>query len=198
MLRAGLLVWLWLLAPWAWAGAEREPAAVVGGFQVSLLDTMARAGTLGYAGRFRALAPAVRASHDLAAISRIAAGRHWHALSPEQQALLVDTFAELSIGTYAYRFDNYAGQRFRVESTERPAADQALVRTRFMKVDGSSVGFDYVLHRTAEGWRIVNIIVDGVSDLALRRAEFGSILRRDGFEALIRKLRDKIAEFSAG
>ena len=47
-------------------------------------------------------------------------------------------------------------------------------------------------------WRIVNIIVNGVSDLALKRAEYNSLLEREGFQALIAKLEEQIRGYAEG
>jgi phospholipid transport system substrate-binding protein len=49
------------------------------------------------------------------------------------------------------------------------------------------------LRETKDGWRIINIMANGVSDLALKRVEYRSILERDGFPALIDMLKKKIA-----
>ncbi len=175
------------------AGAEENPAAVVEGFQAVLVSVMKDAGKLGYAGRYKRLAPAVEESHDLQSIAAFAAGRYWQPLSDAQKSLLVATFSEWSISTYAHRFDAYSGERFRTLSVERTPRGEALVRSELVKPGGETLRFDYLLRRREEGWRIVNIVVDGVSDLAIRRSEFASILRTEGFDALIKKLKDKIA-----
>jgi len=44
------------------------------------------------------------------------------------------------------------------------------------------------LHRDGEQWRIVNIVVDGVSDLALKRAEYGRLMDAGGFQAVLDEL----------
>jgi len=49
-----------------------------------------------------------------------------------------------------------------------------------------------VLHQTDGRWRIANILFDGVSDLAIKRGEYRAILQRDGFQALIDMIREKI------
>jgi phospholipid transport system substrate-binding protein len=71
--------------------------------------------------------------------------------------------------------------------------EQVLVRTRIIKGKDEVARLDYVLRETKDGWRIINIIANGVSDLALKRVEYRSILERDGFPALIDMLKKKIA-----
>ncbi|MBL8528930.1 MAG: ABC transporter substrate-binding protein, partial [Burkholderiales bacterium] len=44
--------------------------------------------------------------------------------------------------------------------------------------------------------RIVNIVADGISDLALKRAQYTSIMEREGFDSLLAKLSQKIADYA--
>ncbi|MFZ5556195.1 MAG: ABC transporter substrate-binding protein [Pseudomonadota bacterium] len=187
---------VWLAVSGAHAGDREDATLAVERFQATLIDVMKEAGRLGYDGRYRKLDPAVRRSHDLPRISEIAAGRHWRAFDEAQRARLVDTFSRWTVGTYALRFDSYSGQVFRTESAEADARGDVLVRSVMLRPNDPPIHFDYVLRRRDDAWRIVNIIVDGVSDLAIRRAEFASMLSRDGFDALIAQLEAKIADYA--
>ena len=69
--------------------------------------------------------------------------------------------------------------------------EQVLVRSRIVKGKDEVARLDYVLRETKDGWRIINIMANGVSDLALKRVEYRSILERDGFPALIDMLKKK-------
>lgn len=175
-----------------------SPADVVGRLQATLLEVMQEAGRLGYRGRFDRLAPAIRDSHDLAGIARLTVGRFWNDWDRNQQQTFLDTFAELSIASYASQLNGYAGETFQILSTEQPEQDTALVRTRLVQPGAESRRLDYSLRRTEAGWRIVNITYDGISDLALKRSEYTSILRREGFAALLARLKDKIAGYAGG
>jgi phospholipid transport system substrate-binding protein len=175
--------------------ATAGPASdVVERFHAALISSMKHASELGYVGRFEQLKPAVLESHQLAAIAHITTGRHWRKLNPEQQSSFVSTFTQLSISTYADRFDDYSGESFATISEKMLPRGDALVRTKLSQSDGGEVQFDYVLRHKEGSWKIMNIIVDGVSDLALKRAEYGSILNNDGFDALIQMLHDKISQ----
>lgn len=184
-----------IILPGTGTAQQEDPTTVVEHFQEILIEVMKNAEQWGYEGRYERLAPVVRQTHDLPIIVRVAVGRYWGQFSKDQKKLLVDTFSELSIATYAFRFDGYSGQTFRTLSAERLHNDEAVVQTAFVESDGDTRRFDYILRRTEDGWHIVNIIVDGVSDLALKRAEYTSILRREGFDSLITKLEEKIAQY---
>jgi phospholipid transport system substrate-binding protein len=168
---------------------------VVNYLQESLIKSMREGGKLGYRGRFDLLAKAVDQTHDLDFIARTTLGANWTQLSAEQQRVFTDVFRKLSIGTYAGWFKSHEGERFEFIEQQDMPRDQVMVRTRFVQQGGEPpVRFDYVLRQTKDGWRIVNVLADGVSDLALKRVEYRAILQRDGFQGLINMLKDKIAQ----
>ncbi|HEV7929514.1 MAG TPA: HpnM family protein [Nitrosospira sp.] len=192
-----ILVVMLLVVPASWAETQERPGPqqVVNHLQESLIKSMREGGKLGYRGRFELLAKAVDQTHDLDFIARTTVGANWTQLSAEQQRVFTDVFRKLSIGTYAGWFKSHEGERFEFIEQQDMPRDQVMVRTRFVQSGGEPpVRFDYVLRQTKDGWRIVNVLADGVSDLALKRVEYRAILQRDGFQALIDMLNDKIAQ----
>jgi phospholipid transport system substrate-binding protein len=196
LLPQALVAGLFMTAFAAPVHAAEGATAVVEHFQTTLISAMTDAQKLGYEGRYKRLAPAVEESHDLPAIAQFAAGRQWEKLTDEQKKSLVETFSKHSITTYAYRFDGYSGETFKVLSEEQTANGDSLVHTLLSTANGEKIHFDYVLRRKDVVWRIINIIVDGVSDLAIKRSEFGNIIRNEGGDALIAKLKAQIAQYS--
>ncbi len=172
------------------------PIAIIKNFQNELVSTMKAAERLRFEGRYKRLAPAVRESHDLAAIAQIALGPYWNEFSDTQAVKLIGAFTRLSIATYADRFDDYSGETFETQSSEKLSPDVAAVHSVLTQSDGDEVRFDYLLRRDDDQWRIVNIVVDGVSDLALKRAEYSEIMANEGFNALLGKIKEKIAASS--
>jgi phospholipid transport system substrate-binding protein len=53
-----------------------------------------------------------------------------------------------------------------------------------------------MLKESEHNWRIINISANGVSDLALKRSEYTSILQKEGFDSLITKINEKIDGYS--
>lgn len=177
--------------------AETHPAIeVVETLHTNLLSVMEDGNRIGYKGRYGRLSPVIRSSFDLPSIARVAVGRYWESFNDEQKAKFVETFTKLSIATYAWNFDAYSGERFKVISEKEQSGGQILVRTELTKSDGGKVQLDYILHRVNNQWRIINVIADGVSDLALKRADYSNFLKNKGFEALLSKLNEKIAQYS--
>jgi phospholipid transport system substrate-binding protein len=52
------------------------------------------------------------------------------------------------------------------------------------------------VNRSGARWQIVNIVADGISDLALKKAQYMSIVEREGFDSLLAKLSQKVADYA--
>ncbi|WP_374563204.1 ABC transporter substrate-binding protein [Nitrosomonas sp.] len=190
-----MLVMLLPISP-AFSAAEsetRNPEQVIQYLQSSLLHVMQDGEKLGYDGRYKYLEPVIDQSHDVDLIIKTILGAtYWSQLDATQQNLMVETFRQLSIATYAGRFTHHEGEQFRIIEQRDLPRDQVLVRSQLTQSDGGTVNFDYVLHQDQGHWRITNILFDGVSDLAIKRGEYRAILQRSGFQALIDMLKEKI------
>ena len=186
------------LSPVAKAAPESIASAsdVVRGFQSDLLSVMKEADELGYQGRYSKLEPSVKKSHDLRTIARIVTGRAWKKLDDAQKQDFVGIFGRLSIATYAHKFDGYSGEAFKFVAETKTSRGDKLVRTVLIESDGNEISIDYLLRHRDGHWLIINIIADGVSDLALKRSEYTGVIRREGFDALTAKLKNKIASYS--
>ena len=180
------------------AATGPTPRAVVDSFHTALLHVMHSAESLGVAGRYRFLEPRIRDVFDLERMIRVATGAHWRRATPAQKADLVDAFTQLSISTYASRFDGYSGQTFEIDG-ERPGPRNAvLVDTRITRPGESAVPITYVLNQKSGTWRIVNVILDrSISELAVRRSEYARILESSGPSVLASELRAKAGKLLA-
>jgi phospholipid transport system substrate-binding protein len=181
------------------AVAEESASAVAAGFNDALLASMKHADALGYQGRYKQLRPAVEGSFDLPFMAEKVLGRRWGELSQADRARWQETFTELLAATYAGRFVGYRGQTFETRGEEAAARDTVLVLTRLVDPKGDNVDINYRLRRVDDRWQIVDVYLKGtVSELALRRSEYSSVLEREGFSALIEAVRAKIAALERG
>jgi phospholipid transport system substrate-binding protein len=189
-LAAGLLV-----AP---ARAETTPQNVVKSFYDVLLGVMKESKQLGFSGRYQRLKPAIEEAYNLALMSRLAIGPQWQSMTSEQQAKLGVAFTEFTVATYANRFDDYSGETFEVLPETSPSNGGVIVRTRLIKSSGEPVTLNYLMRDSGGKWQIIDVFLSGtISELATRRSEFTSILRRDGPQGLLQVLAKRVADLRA-
>jgi phospholipid transport system substrate-binding protein len=189
-----------LLVVAAQARAEaRSPRDVVDTLDAALLDVLKRGQALGYQGRFDRLKPVMQQSFDLAFMAEKSIGSHWKSLGDTDRAGWVALFGDFTVANYAANFDRFTGQRFEVVGEEPAASGTRLVRTRVVTPGADSVELAYRLRDSGGRWAIADVYLKGtVSELALRRSDYASVLGRDGFEGLLATIREKIADLAAG
>ena len=184
---------LYMPASWSQKPDITSPQQTINNLHEALLKGMRGGDKLGFQGRFKLLAPVIDRSHDLDFIARTILGKLLTNLNREQQHIFIEHFRKLSISTYAGWFKSYEGERFEFLEKKTMPRNHVLVRSQLIQSNGDTVSFDYILRQEKEGWRILNVLADGVSDLALKRVEYRSILSKKGFPVLIDMLKKKIA-----
>lgn len=179
--------------------AESSPVPAIEAFHAGLLEIMKQADQLGIEGRIEKLAPLMAHTFDLDFMASKTVGRHWKKLSPEDKARWAETFARFTTANYAGRFTGYTGEEFITLGVEDAARGTRVVLTKIVVPNDDDVQLNYrVLEKDGE-WRVIDVYLNGtVSELALRRSEYSSALKRDGFEQLVASIEDKIAELRAG
>jgi phospholipid transport system substrate-binding protein len=185
----------------ATSAAADEPAAtkVIARLNAALLDALEHAEQLGYRGRFDKLTPAIAAAFDVDFMAEKSIGKYWKPLSDADKARWVKLFAEFSVANYAGNLDHFSGQRFEISSQEPSQNDTVVVHTMLVDPGSENTELNYRLHDTPQGPKIVDIYLKGtVSELALRRSDYTSVLEREGFDALLATVRAKIADLASG
>jgi phospholipid transport system substrate-binding protein len=165
----------------------------------ALLTAMKRGPALGYAGRRDLLTPEIQRDLDLAFMTRIVVGPPWRSLGPGDRQNLMEAFSAYSIATYAQRFKSYSGERFEVDPspTVLPSGD-CIVHTKLFTSDPQPVQLDYLMRKSGDRWRIIDVYLSGtISEMAARRSEYSTVLRQGGAAALVALLRKKAADFEA-
>ncbi|MFT6581910.1 MAG: phospholipid transport system substrate-binding protein [Alphaproteobacteria bacterium] len=185
------------LAPAIVAAGDATPKQQIGKLNAALLAVMQNADALGYEGRFKHLNPLFSELFDFQLMGRVAVGAFWKSLDAAQRTELIDAFGHLSIATFAARFDGYSGETFEVVSAEKSVRNTILVKTRLIKSNGEPVALNYLTRQSDGGWRIIDIFLDArFSELARLRADYTSVMRREGFTSLLTTIRSRIAEYA--
>jgi len=173
------------------SAAGSNPGDSVRSFYNVLLGNMQQGRMLGESGRYARLAPFVDRTFDIPLMTRLAVGPAWETLPPAEQQRLQAAFAHYVTATYADQFDSYSGQQLQVTG-ERPIGGNIMVQTKIVKSNGETTKLDYLMRPDQGSWQISDVYLDGtISQLAVHRSEFYSILRREGVDGLVMALNRK-------
>jgi phospholipid transport system substrate-binding protein len=130
---------------------------------------------------------------DFAEATRLAVGRAWQQASPEQRKQLTDEFRRMLVRTYSNAISAYEGQTMKVmPSRAKPEDTDVTVRNQFVRASGGKpVQIDYQMRKTDSGWKIYDIVVEGVSLVLTYRSEFDAVVKQSGIEGLLKRLAEK-------
>jgi phospholipid transport system substrate-binding protein len=189
----------WPCAAQDLAVATDTPAATIASLQQALVAESGRASSSSVEQRYRALEPVIVATHDLPYIAQFALRRQWPSLTESDRERFIAAFQRLSVMTYAARFGNVASDAFRpLEIGEPDGNARVQVATGIKREGQPDVSLEYLLQQDAQRWRIINIIADGVSDLALKRAEYQRVFADGGIEGLIAEIEQQTERLAGG
>jgi phospholipid transport system substrate-binding protein len=181
------------------APAAAKPTAAIDALHASLLDVMKNAEALGYAGREQKLRTVIPKYFDVDEMARQSlGGQQWKAASDDAKRRYLDTFERFMVANYAGRFDGFSGQSFETLGEVPGPRDTVIVKSRLLDPTDKNVDLNYRMHQVGGDWKVIDVYLDGsVSELALRRSEFVSIVKRQNLDALLVALDAKIAKLAA-
>lgn len=129
---------------------------------------------------------------NFAKTTRLAVGKSWTQASPEQREALIKEFRSLLVRTYATSLRQFRDQQIEYKPLSlTPTDTDVVVRTNVIQPGQQPVGVDYRVEKGADGWKVYDIVVDGVSLVTTYRGEFTERVRQSGIDGLIKALADK-------
>ncbi|MGH8259511.1 MAG: MlaC/ttg2D family ABC transporter substrate-binding protein, partial [Steroidobacteraceae bacterium] len=137
---------------------------------------------------------------DVQFAARLVLGRHWRQATPEQRQRFIGAFENSMFANYGDALLAFRTDRLDVLPTNvSPDATNAIVRTDIHRDDGSRVSVNFALHKTPDGWKAWDVIIEGISYVKSFRDDFGAQIEQQGLDAVIRRLEQgaKPAQISA-
>ncbi|TAE82071.1 MAG: ABC transporter substrate-binding protein [Alphaproteobacteria bacterium] len=129
---------------------------------------------------------------DIDWVGRFVLARHWNNTSPAQRQKFLQSYRAFMTGNYTKRLRDYAGEHYTV-STPRAIGNGRSVLT--MKVQSPNGGepliIDYKIRQSSDGFKIYDLVVEGISLISTQRSEFDSVINRKGIDFLIDALNKK-------
>ena len=134
--------------------------------------------------------PPPKSTQRVACASRVA--RAWRSADVSQRKVLIAEFGTLITRIYSAAIDAYDGHETQVDPVRlAPGDDDVIVRSRFKKAGAEPVEVNYFMWKSAQGWEVYDIVVEGVSLVITYRSQFGEEVARSGIDGLIRILAEK-------
>lgn len=126
---------------------------------------------------------------DFTTMSKWVLGKNWRSLNPDQQQRFTTEFRTLLVRTYAVSLSEYQDQKLNyLPLKAAPSADDVTVRTEVLRGGGPAIPINYSMHLTANGWKVYDVVIDGVSLVINYRTSFATQIRTGGVDKLIEDL----------
>ena len=136
---------------------------------------------------------------DFEEATRLAVGRGWAQATPEQKKKLVAEFRNMLVRTYSNAIQPYEGQQIKVMPVRmKPGDTEVTVHNQFIRSGAKPVLLDYSMRKTDKGWKVYDIVVEGVSLVLTYRSEFDAIVKQEGVDGLIKRLAQKNSPAAVG
>ena len=194
-MRALALLFALLLPSVAAAAQGLAPDALVRQVTADVLESIQNDASLQAGDRRKAIALAeqkVLPHIDFNEATRLALGSWWKTATPEQRVRLSAEFRGLLVRTYANAIGAYKGQTMRVLPVRMEAGtDDVVVRNQFLRPGAPPLRIDYAMYKTPAGWKIYDIVAEGVSLVLTYRTEFDQVVRQSGIDGLIQRIAEK-------
>jgi len=169
--------------------AASDPAATqVQTLTNSLLKSMHAGATLSMTERAKELVPVIEQVFAMPLVTRLAVGPEWANFTPDQQKALIAAYTRFTVANYAHNFHAFAGEKFEIDDNVLSRGEDKVVHTRIIPTRDVPVTLLYRMREVDGTWRVVDVIADGVSQLALRRSDFAVAIAAGGAPALIAHL----------
>ena len=130
---------------------------------------------------------------DIPIVGRFVLGRHWRTATKEQRREYMAVFVDFIVRVYASRFDSYGGELFTARSVIDDESGDKIVRAQIVRPSGGDpIGVDFRVRMRDEGYKVIDVSVEGISMLHTHRVEFASVVNRKGIDGLLGDLRARV------
>jgi phospholipid transport system substrate-binding protein len=121
--------------------------------------------------------------------ARLVLGQTWRTATPEQRQRFVAAFYHSLLRNYGAALVDFTGDRFTVLPYKGDPNDTtATVRTEVKRSSGERVPVNFSLHKTPEGWKAWDVVIEGISYVKSFRTDFSSEIQQRGLDEVITRL----------
>lgn len=132
------------------------------------------------AAKTKKFATLLKRNFDLSKIGRFALGQYWGSATDQERKAYFGLFEDMIVETYSARFSEYSGQDIEVRSARPEGKKDILVSSIIVGNGGPSIDVDWRVRYASGGYRVIDVVVEGVSMALTQRSEFASVIQRGG------------------
>ena len=148
--------------------------------------------------RRREIANLLNQGFDMPWIARFVLGRNWRLANSKQRKEYLSLFQAIVEHTYSRQFTDYSGQKISVVGHKIGKRKYIFVLSRIYDPNQSNVNISVNWRLVPDGssFKIVDVVIEGVSMGVTQRNEYASVLQRNGnsISALIEAMRQSLAK----
>lgn len=129
---------------------------------------------------------------DFTDMSRSALAVHWKSLSEQQRSEFVPLFTSLMERAYMSRIESYSGQQIQFLRENSDGTGYSEVYTSIVQNGAQPISVNYRLKQTDTGWKVYDVLIDGISLVANYRNQFNRVINSKGYDGLVEQIKTKV------
>jgi len=140
--------------------------------------------------RIEAIAFAV---FDFSTVSKLVLARNWKKLDKAQRRAFMGEFKQYLSRNYGRRLERYEKADVEITGARVEPRKDVSVFSRVVGGQYEGITMNYRMRLRGGEWKVIDIVIEGVSMLANFRAQFAEVMSREGVEGLLAAMRERNA-----
>ncbi|MBL1262505.1 MlaC/ttg2D family ABC transporter substrate-binding protein [Methylomicrobium sp. RS1] len=131
---------------------------------------------------------------DFDVIAPLVLGKHWKTASPAERERFKNEFRTLLVRSYSRAFVEYNNWNLRFQPIDAGGGKKVVVKTEVLQPGQKPVQVNYRMFQGKGGWKVYDIIIEGVSLVTNYRSSFSEDIQKKGS---LSALNDSLAKRNA-
>jgi phospholipid transport system substrate-binding protein len=133
------------------------------------------------------------ANVDIPWVGKFVMGRFWKIATEDQKKRYLNEYQSFLLTHYAGRFSEYSSGSFKITGTHEDSENEYTVNMEMQaqEANGAPILVDYRVRKGNGGFKVFDVIIEGVSLITTQRSEFSALLNNKGIDYLIEQLANK-------
>ncbi|MCC6849530.1 MAG: ABC transporter substrate-binding protein [Deltaproteobacteria bacterium] len=136
-------------------------------------------------------------SIDFETLSRLVLARNWSRFDERQRVEFMELFKNHLSMTYGRNVESYKNEKVQIAGERLENGGDTTVKTKVVRGGNHDILVDYRLRRKDGAWKIIDVVIEGVSLVSNFRSQFQDVVSNGGPERLLALLREKNARGEA-